>query len=176
MNQFWVDPEELGKSGDAYEAVRERLASLQQTVASISDRYASSFGDDEEGQKFQRNFDDGQEQFLVGINQQAERLRHVSDGLKQNGRDYQRSNDDAGVLSKRLLDNGGGAGGGGGEGGGKSHFVKSERPEGGGVESKRLLAENSPRGQEPREEKPGHDGSYPSESPRLEEVGPGERA
>src|SRR5213080_4409740 len=101
MNQFWVDPNGLNKSGAGYTEVQQLLQNLQQQVGSFGNRYAASFGDDKEGLQFQQNFTDGYEQFLAGMKQMGESMGYIGNGLHFNGKDYQQSGEDAQLLSRR---------------------------------------------------------------------------
>ncbi|TDD35331.1 hypothetical protein [Saccharopolyspora elongata] len=102
MNQFWVDPENLSKSGQGYGEVQARLLALRQRAASLGARYQASFGDDDEGREFFQNFEDGQRVFLNGVEQQAKSLRYISDGLHENGKMYGGSRDEADQLSHKF--------------------------------------------------------------------------
>ncbi|MGW5644797.1 hypothetical protein ACWEV3_23400 [Saccharopolyspora sp. NPDC003752] len=102
MNQFWVDPENLSKSGEGYGEVQARLQSLLQRATPLGARYKDSFGDDDEGREFFQNFEDGQRVFLDGIGRQAKSLLYISDGLYENGKMYGGSRDEADQLSHKF--------------------------------------------------------------------------
>ncbi|MEV0698029.1 hypothetical protein AB0I53_08930 [Saccharopolyspora sp. NPDC050389] len=102
MNQFWVDPENLSKSGQGYGEVQARLLALRQRAAQLGARYQASFGDDDEGREFFQNFKDGQEKFLNGVGHQAKSLGYISDGLYENGKMYGGSRDEADQLSHKF--------------------------------------------------------------------------
>ncbi|MEV6231379.1 hypothetical protein AB0L88_26350 [Saccharopolyspora shandongensis] len=102
MNQFWVDPENLSKTGQGYGEVHARLIGLQQQSAPLSARYQASFGDDDEGREFFQNFEDGQQTFLDGVGGQSKALLYISDGLYENGKMYAGSRDEADQVSHKF--------------------------------------------------------------------------
>ncbi|MGP4014988.1 hypothetical protein [Saccharopolyspora sp. 5N708] len=102
MNRFWVDPERLAQSGGGYSEAEKRLEILRQDVADIPSRYADSFGDDEEGLEFQRNFYQGHENFTDGVRLLGHQVGYVGDGVHQNGKAYGQANEDAEELSHQF--------------------------------------------------------------------------
>lgn len=106
MSQFWVDPENLSRSGQGYADVQSLLEGLRQQVLELGARYSDSFGDDEEGVEAKQNFDSGNEQFDGTIKQVADALGYVSQGLNQTGQAYGQARDGAEVAANRLLEAG----------------------------------------------------------------------
>ncbi|ALG12008.1 hypothetical protein [Kibdelosporangium phytohabitans] len=102
MNQFWVDPESLGRTGEGYDYVKERLESLKRITGDLGYRYYASFGDDDEGKEFYQNFQDGHQIFLNGVNGQAKRVGYVGEGLNENGRIYGAARDEAELLTNKF--------------------------------------------------------------------------
>ncbi|MFR9727741.1 hypothetical protein ACL03H_00830 [Saccharopolyspora sp. MS10] len=123
MNQFWVDPESLSRSGHGYAEVQSRLDSLRTRIIGLSGRYAlSSFGDDEEGREAWQGFTDGNDQFAGSVQQYSGAMRYISDGLRQNGADYGNSADQADAMSREFL-------GSGGDGAGSSRGPTARKPD-----------------------------------------------
>ncbi|ONI83109.1 hypothetical protein ALI144C_16515 [Actinosynnema sp. ALI-1.44] len=102
MNQFWVDPESLSRTGEGYNYVKDRLTSLKRTSGDLGYRYQASFGDDDVGREFFTNFQDGQKIFVDGVDSQAKRIGYVGDGLNENGRIYGAARDDAEIAAHRF--------------------------------------------------------------------------
>ncbi|MGW1680129.1 hypothetical protein [Saccharopolyspora sp. NPDC002376] len=107
MSQFWVDPENLSRSGQGYADVGDRLESIRQRVSSFGARYRGSFGDDDVGAEFFGNFDEGNETFVEGVTQLSGSLRYISEGLHENGKMYAGSRDAADELSGKFKSLGG---------------------------------------------------------------------
>ncbi|MFD9895283.1 hypothetical protein ACFWY9_38585, partial [Amycolatopsis sp. NPDC059027] len=106
MNQFWVDPEGLGRSGEGYDAVRARLLGLQSDVQNIVDAYSGSFGGDDGGVQFRQNFNDSMGDYHEGIGGVQQSLGFVSDGLNINRKTYSNARDDSNQATYNFLTSG----------------------------------------------------------------------
>jgi hypothetical protein len=106
VNQFWVDPEGLGRSGSGYAEVQAELLGLKQGVENLMASYADSFGNDSSGVQFKQNFDEGIGQYRDGVGALADQLGFISEGLATNGKTYANSRDSADLASYQFLTNG----------------------------------------------------------------------
>ncbi|MEU5846079.1 hypothetical protein [Saccharopolyspora shandongensis] len=106
MNQFWVDPEGLSKSGNGYDEVKDHLLTLRSDLSSLIGTYSGSFGGTSEDVKFQRNFLDGIGNYGQGIEGLGNRLGYISEGLVTNGKTYGDSRDSADDTTYQFLTKG----------------------------------------------------------------------
>ncbi|GAA0504617.1 hypothetical protein GCM10011581_49760 [Saccharopolyspora subtropica] len=102
MNQFWVDPEGLSRSGSGYADMQAHVENLRMRFAALVDQYADSFGDDDAGEKFRGNFNAGIDNYLKGMESTSNALGRVSGGLGQNGRDYANARDSSGEVAYQF--------------------------------------------------------------------------
>lgn len=106
MNQFWVDPEGLGRSGSGYSEVQDQVNSIQQDLSNILATYSGSYGDTPEDLQFQQNFQDGIGQYRDGIGGFGQQVGSIADGLTMNSRTYGDSRDSANTATYQFLTQG----------------------------------------------------------------------
>ncbi|MET7747695.1 hypothetical protein [Micromonospora sp. NPDC005367] len=100
--RLWVNPEGVSSVGDSYS---EHVALYQSYLAQVSelrDRYSSSWGDDEMGQQFSKQFlgELGSlEDILEGV---KAKLEYTAGGLREAGLLYRQADDDAADSSHKM--------------------------------------------------------------------------
>jgi hypothetical protein len=102
-NNFWVNPEELERTGRPYHERAEYYERLSADIQSIVQRYSGCWGKDELGRKIDPVFVDGLDAIGDTVRTLGQQLRYGGDELRKTGGEFRKSEEDAQEYGQMLL-------------------------------------------------------------------------